>query len=266
MTHSSWPFVLFEILLWLTTGKWPIFGTCSIFLNRPELAIIGCLACRTYLASLIRDIRAGVPVEQVADSANNICQLLMPFDPHVCRTLIDLNAHSLAYIILSRASLGANEVCGLILQGECGAVDPQFNFAVNVSPHNPITGPKTVSAPRTPDELRIIHISDIHYDENYLAGGISNCPNPTCCRRSAGVAPDPANRAGPWGDYNVSEIFAWLEIRLTNRVRSAIHRGKLSKIHFSGSVAHIRISIWFITLAIWWIMVYGRLLQLVIDG
>lgn len=130
----------------------------------------------------------------------------MPFEDHVCRNLIDLNAPSLYYIVQNRPALGQNEVCGLILQGECGAVDPMFNFNVNVSPHNPITAPKTVSAPRAPDELRIIHISDIHYDENYLTGGITNCPNPTCCRRNAGVAPDPANRAGPWGDYNVRII------------------------------------------------------------
>ncbi len=142
-------------------------------------------------------------MQQVADSAFGICQQLMPFDAIVCRNLIDLNADSLYYIVQNRPALGANEVCGLILQGECGAVDPMFNFGINVSPHNPITAPKTVTAPRTPDELRIIHISDIHYDENYLTGGINNCPNPTCCRRSAGIAPDPANRAGPWGDYNV---------------------------------------------------------------
>lgn len=185
----------------------------------PELTIIGCLACRTYLASLIRDIRAGVPLQQVADSAVSMCLLLMPFENQVCRNLIDLNANSLYYIIQNRPALGANEVCGLILQGECGAVDPMFNFAVSVSPHNPITAPKSVTAPRGPDELRIIHISDVHYDENYLAGGINNCPNPTCCRRSAGVAPDPNNRAGPWGDYNCNTPWQALENTL-QRIRS----------------------------------------------
>lgn len=180
------------------------------------MAIIGCLACRTYLATLIRDIRNGASQQQVADSAFAICQLIMPFDSIVCRQLIDLNAESLFYIIQNRPLLTQTEVCGLILQGECGAVDPMFNFAVNVSPHNPITAPKSVTAPRAPDELRIIHISDIHYDENYLPGGINNCPNPTCCRRSAGIAPDPANRAGPWGDYNVSLILNWNQEKCYN--------------------------------------------------
>lgn len=151
------------------------------------MAVIGCLACRTYLASIIRDIRAGVPVGQVADSAVAVCQLLMPFESHVCRNIIDFNADSIYYIITNRPAIGTNEFCGMMLQGECGPVHPMFDFTVNVSPHNPITAPKTVSAPRAPDELQIIHISDIHYDENYLPGGINNCPNPTCCRRSAGT-------------------------------------------------------------------------------
>lgn len=170
------------------------------------MAVIGCLACRTFLGSLIRDIRNGVALRQVADAAIAFCQTLMPFESHVCENIVNLNADVLYYIVRLRPGLNQNEICGLVLQGECGPIDPQFNFAVNVSPHNPITAPKSVTAPRAADELRIIHISDIHYDENYLHGGINNCPNPTCCRRSAGVAPDPANRAGPWGDYSVRII------------------------------------------------------------
>lgn len=31
--------------------------------------------------------------------------------------------------------------------------------------------------------------------------GFANCPEPTCCRRSRGIATNPADQAGRWGDF-----------------------------------------------------------------
>lgn len=166
-----------------------------------------CLTCRTFAPALIADIRNGRSQEEMENAATSICESLLPFDPHVCRGLVRLNVESFMYILINRPVLTAVEMCALIFQGECGATPQMFNdFPVAVSPGPPITGPKTVSAARAPDELRILHISDIHHDENYLPGGIANCPNPVCCRRFDGIEPNPSLQAGPWGDYNVSMI------------------------------------------------------------
>lgn len=37
--------------------------------------------------------------------------------------------------------------------------------------------------------------------QNYLVGGWANCADPICCRRANGIAPNPEDRAGRWGDY-----------------------------------------------------------------
>lgn len=170
---------------------------------RPEQAIIGCAACRTYLASLIRDRQNGRSQEELANSAVSMCNILTSFTPAVCRGVVDLNVEALVYIIDSRPSLTATNVCSLVLQGECGALDPSLSFTVNVSPGAAINQHKSVSAPRQSDELKIIHLTDLHYDEHYMAGGFGQCPNPVCCRRNDGWASNPADAAGVWGDYRV---------------------------------------------------------------
>lgn len=178
-----------------------------IHLLRSEQSIIGCLACRTYIASLMRDRNNGATIEELSESAFNMCRLLTPFTESVCRGVVDLNAEALVYIMDARPNLAAQHVCGYVLQDECGGPDPSFNFAITVSPGAPVTQPKSVSSPRSPSDLIIVHITDLHYDEHYMEGGYGNCINPTCCRRSDGIPVNPADRAGFWGDYRVRNGF-----------------------------------------------------------
>lgn len=35
--------------------------------------------------------------------------------------------------------------------------------------------------------------------------GFANCPEPVCCRRNRGIATNPADRAGRWGDYRTCD-------------------------------------------------------------
>lgn len=145
------------------------------------------------------------------------------------------------YIIDARPTLSANDMCGLILQGECNENPStvfQFNVDVNAGPA--ITAPKSVTVPRNANELRIIHITDIHYDPNYMVGGIAGCPNPICCRRADGMASNPAFAAGRWGDYRVgknldSQTFLTKVVLL----RIAEFHGKLLTTHFYKSEANI---------------------------
>lgn len=172
-------------------------------LNSPEQAVLGCLACRTYLASLIRDRQNGASEQQLANSAINMCGIVTSFTPEVCQGVVRLNVESLVYIIDARPSLTATNVCSLVLQGECGNLDPSLSFTVNVNQGPAITQPKSVASPRSANDMKIIHVTDLHYDEHYMEGGLGNCINPVCCRRADGVPSNPADRAGFWGDYRV---------------------------------------------------------------
>lgn len=96
-----------------------------------------------------------------------------------------------------------------------------LSFTINVPPGPAITAPKSVSNLRSNDDLKIIHITDIHFDENYLVGGLANCLNPICCRRNDGLASNPADQAGRWGDYRSCNI-PWETVENTfRRIRDA---------------------------------------------
>ena len=68
------------------------------------------------------------------------------------------------HILEARPTLSANQVCSVVLQDECGAPDPVFDFTINVSSGPAITASKSGSIPRNSNELKILHISDPHYD------------------------------------------------------------------------------------------------------
>lgn len=124
----------------------------------------------------------------------------------MCRGLINLNVEPMIYIVDSRPSLTANQICGLVLQGQCGALDQMFSFSLSISPGQPINAPKTVASPWSPNDMKIVHISDVHFDENYVEGNNAVCSNSVCCRRNDGLPTNPANGGGFWGDYRVKFI------------------------------------------------------------
>lgn len=75
--------------------------------------------------------------------------------------------------------------------------------------------------PRNANELKIIHLTDLHFDPRYLEGGWAICPEIVCCREDRGIAPNPAERAGRWGDYRDCGT-PWLVVEETlRRIREA---------------------------------------------
>lgn len=51
--------------------------------------------------------------------------------------------------------------------------------------------------------MKIVQITDVHYDTTYSAGALAVCGQPACCRIGQGSAPilTPELGAGYWGDY-----------------------------------------------------------------
>lgn len=143
----------------------PIFGKLEFSELPPDVAIMSCLACRSFMALILQRYRSGShTVEELKQDAVNQCMSLTTYGIVVCEGVVELNYEIFLHIIDARPSLTANQMCSLVLQGECGDPDPSFNFNVNVSPGPPITESKSGSVPRNPNELKVIHFSDPHYD------------------------------------------------------------------------------------------------------
>jgi len=125
------------------------------------------------------------------------------------------------YIILNTPALNAATACSLIFQGECGGADPSLAFTVNVAAGPAVSQHKSQSIARNSNELKIIHISDLHYDPHYLVDGWAVCIEPVCCRRIHGIAPNPADRAGRWGDYRDCDSPWEVVEEVSQRIRDA---------------------------------------------
>lgn len=141
------------------------FGKLDLGEFPPELAIMSCVACRSFLALILQRYRSGShTVEEIKQDAVNQCMSLTTYGIVVCEGVVELNYDIFIHIIDARPSLNANQMCSMVLQGECGDPDQSFNFQINVSPGPPITQSKSGSAPRNPNEIKVLHFSDPHYD------------------------------------------------------------------------------------------------------
>jgi sphingomyelin phosphodiesterase len=170
----------------------------------PDKAILGCAACRLYVSSLMSDRRNGAGEQQLEDSAFNMCRIATSYSIEMCRGIVRLNVEPVIFIVDSRPSLTATQMCALVLQGDCGTVDPSFSFTVNVNPGPQITQSKSIHSIRSPNDMKIIHLTDLHFDENYVEGNNAVCTNSICCRRNDGLPSNPADGGGFWGDYRVN--------------------------------------------------------------
>lgn len=55
------------------------------------------------------------------------------------------------------------------------------------------------------ENLKILHITDLHYDNLYKVGSDAKCNRPVCCQIDSGDPEVSENAAGFWGDYNVCD-------------------------------------------------------------
>ena len=49
--------------------------------------------------------------------------------------------------------------------------------------------------------MKVLHLSDTHFDPRYLEGSNADCDEPLCCRLDSGVPKSNDKRAGIFGDY-----------------------------------------------------------------
>jgi sphingomyelin phosphodiesterase len=171
-------------------------------LPEPKSAAL-CFMCRMLVQLFIQERRNGASIEQIGQIAFDQCDILQLQPPEVCMGLVQLNAPVLLHIFDTRPNLSENEVCALLFQSsQCGEIGEYFEFSVNVNPNRrPVTGPKTASPVSPGPPLKIVHITDIHYDPHYTVGNNAVCGASVCCRHDQGPPATPAEAAGFWGDF-----------------------------------------------------------------
>lgn len=54
--------------------------------------------------------------------------------------------------------------------------------------------------------IKVLHIADVHWDPEYLAGSNAACGDLVCCRASSGNVVNITDAAGYWGDYRYCDL------------------------------------------------------------
>ncbi|KAL0267657.1 UNVERIFIED_CONTAM: hypothetical protein PYX00_009860 [Menopon gallinae] len=137
--------------------------------------------------------------EELLEIATGFCVDLNIMTPTLCKGLLKINGPSLLHIIRS-TDMGPSQICGYLVKFDCGEEEtetPQWKVDVpNVSENEVMS---TVRSDDSVKPLKVLHISDTHFDPHYVEGVSDDCPLPLCCRADAGT--EGKSVSGKWGGW-----------------------------------------------------------------
>ncbi|KAK0423677.1 hypothetical protein QR680_008272 [Steinernema hermaphroditum] len=136
-----------------------------------------------------------------------ICKTFAHTDSSVCKAMGGQFREELIYVI-RELIFEPRQLCGLITS-DCGeSYNPfQANWSIPLPPipKHPIA--ETIYPTTAPKTLRVLQISDLHFDMKYTPGAEADCGLPICCQHvPEGQAKSPA---GFWGIIAACDLPHW---------------------------------------------------------
>ncbi|XP_011178147.1 sphingomyelin phosphodiesterase [Zeugodacus cucurbitae] len=168
-----------------------------------------CTTCRatvSVLGDMFRDPEgelSGPTADQIAKKVMlDVCNRLNLQTREVCAGLFDLNWPILNYTIHNTVA-DTRSLCGILPISFCKVKQTQFNFTLKIDGSAAaVDGPKSNIPAKSDADLKIVQLTDIHYDPEYEPGSLAVCPEPMCCQlSSASGVIEASKQAGYWGDY-----------------------------------------------------------------
>lgn len=109
---------------------------------------------------------------------------------------------TLLFIIDNKQDLTAERACSIWLQ-KYNCVDPGYKpWSIDIPAKRDVQQSNRVG--KTSDNVtKVLHLTDFHYDPEYLAESLAVCDQPLCCQaESTKKSGGNAVKAGSWGDYH----------------------------------------------------------------
>lgn len=96
--------------------------------------------------------------------------------------------------------MNTQQICYFMMGDYCEETNlPNWNITL---PSNPKPKLREHQLPKADvPKLKVLHLSDFHYDPLYMEGSNANCVEPLCCRKQNGITNKSSDAAGKWGDY-----------------------------------------------------------------
>ncbi|XP_076651995.1 sphingomyelin phosphodiesterase 1 [Halictus rubicundus] len=157
-----------------------------------------CAICRA-TAKLYMDLRRkGMTAEEIQKQITKLCVLLNVQKERVCKGVIELNIPTVLYIVDTKPNLTADTICGVIFESKsCPLANPEFEWSIVIDNSSAIE----IAENEAEEPLKILQLTDFHYDPAYEPRGNAQCGEPLCCRKGQNNT-NVKSLAGYWGDYN----------------------------------------------------------------
>jgi len=189
------PFVLLLSLAILFSG----FNTVdshpaqSYPLERLGEIKISCNTCEHIVSILQGLVFNNATRDKIISSAIKICIKLHIQPENVCRGIVP-TFEKFAFLILQQ-DLSPGRICGFF--NVCPPIQPVLPINITFPKPKPLHKQPIKPLPNSPKKY-ILHVTDIHFDPEYLVGSSSKCGEPLCCRKSNGKG-EGDHIAGEWG-------------------------------------------------------------------
>uniref|UniRef100_A0A4W3GP61 Sphingomyelin phosphodiesterase 1 n=1 Tax=Callorhinchus milii TaxID=7868 RepID=A0A4W3GP61_CALMI len=170
--------------------------------------------------------------ERVAGVAVVICERLRLVPDPICSQVVELFKHDVITAWIGSV-LRPDEACGLLLGSTCGRWDiySDWNISLPATPKPPVLPPKPPH-PGAP-QLRLLFLTDIHWDREYIPGSSAQCKEPLCCRAGSGWPGRGRRGAGQWGDYSKCD----LPLRTVHSLLKQLGgQGALDAVYWTGDI------------------------------
>ncbi|XP_056645510.1 sphingomyelin phosphodiesterase-like isoform X1 [Diorhabda sublineata] len=166
---------------------------------------IPCEACKFALGLLRSYLNNGDSMEDIKEKVVSLCVSLKIESEIICNSFFDVYAPELVPAF-NISVLAPAQTCWMVL-GESCSIDIDNNVLHDWSLDIPKNGVNSKENKNiefgAATVYKVLHLSDVHLDPDYISGSPSNCQEPLCCRNystpSENISILPAGR---WGSYN----------------------------------------------------------------
>lgn len=182
-------------------GKFLDFEQVVKEIETSIMSSMSCNACKAGVGLLQHYVQNGKTRDDIIKAASRLCMSFKIETPRVCMGIIYLMADEVVYVV-EKLVMSPDEICGFLIGDICGTpYNPYHEWRVAFPPVPKPPIPQPQPPPDGMPTLKILHLSDTHFDPEYKAGSNADCGEPLCCRASSGSVKSPDKRAGLFGDY-----------------------------------------------------------------
>ncbi|XP_041360844.1 sphingomyelin phosphodiesterase-like [Gigantopelta aegis] len=188
-------------------------GTLSFLSRLPVLhgllVSAGCNICKILVTAIQQLFIAGKTQAEIVTAMTKLCITFHLQDKRVCADIVP-EFKTEVLTVLDKLVLSSDEICGIALGPECGSpYNPFYEWNITLSDkHKPPVVPPTLPKTGSPT-VRVLHLTDIHFDRLYKVGTNAVCGEPLCCREDDGKPAAGIPGAGKWGDYRKCDTPVW---------------------------------------------------------